>query len=377
MPALLTTTARRVPSIAVNAAFCVVLLLSVVTTSFAQDRFFTGRRFQRQLDAPASIFWSDVELETGLQNLAEARRMSVWLDRRCDPQTTISFGANLPRLRDCLWKLANDVEPIDVVWLPEVLYVAPPNAANRLATVHEIHRTQLNKLPATVRNRWLSRAETRWPQLSNPVELLAKLETELGGKIRNKDRIVHDLWPAKRLPRMPLYQRLELVLAGYDLTFTFGEDGGATIITMPKAPTYSRATTIPDDKLEVVQKALSKNSTRAALKDGKLTASWRTHEAVRRIVDPPSKEQDFSRIRYTLKAENQKVGTFLRSICKQLNLTCKFVDVPEEIQNTRVSFEVNKASLRTLFNTILEPVGLEFSLANSELEVRTKPAQPN
>ena len=248
------------------------------------------------------------------------------------------------------------------------LYVAPPNAANRLATVHEIHRNQLPRLPEANRDRWLSRSAVNWPRLSNPVEILTQLESELGGEIRNKEKVVHDLWPAKNLPRMPLYQRLELVLAGFDLTFTFAEDGGASIIAMPKSPAYPRVTKVPEDKLDAVRKELSeRDSSRASLENGKLTASWRTHEAVSRILNPPSKEQDFSRIRYTLKVENQQVGPFLRRICTQLSLQCEFVDVPDEIQDTRVSFEVDKATLRTLFKTILEPVALEFSFSNNEL----------
>lgn len=380
MPALKHKVPVTVPSIEVSAAFHVLLrivLLCAASSLFAQDGYLTGRRFQRQLNAPASIFWSDVELQSGLKNLAETRRLAVWLDRRCDPHKPISFAANLPRLRDCLWKLDQN-EHVDVAWLPDIIYVGPTRQANRLATVHEIHRRQLDKLPSAVRNRWLSRRGETWVRLSNPVEILAKLERELGRTIQNKEKVLHDLWPARKLPPMPLYQRLELVLAGYGLTFTFDAEGGATIVSMPKSPTYGIALKIPQEKLDAVRQALEKernaSDEKATFQDGTLTASWRTHEAVSRIVTPPSSAQDFSRIRYTLKAESQEVGRFLRSICKQLNLECTFVDVSDETLKKRVSFEVEKATLQTLFSTILEPVGLSFTLAGNDLKIRKKVA---
>lgn len=349
----------------------VCLLFTFVAPLLAQNRPFVGRRFERQLSAPASIFWSEVPLRDAVSNLSETRRLSVWLDRRCDPAGRISFGANLPRLKDCLWKLANDNSDLDVTWLEDLIYVGPSTAANRLATVNAIHQQMLSKLSSSTRSPWQRRKLMSWPRLTSPVDLLHELEQELGREIRGKERVTHDLWAAKKLPPLPLFQRLELILVGFDLTFVFESDGGAKIVAMPIQPRVEHRVSVPAEKSEDVEELLAKHPT-AKLNGDKLAASWRVHELVARKLEPPPDNRVLDRLRYTLKAENQVLGDFVRSLCKQLEMTCEFQSVDKSVLEQRISFNVQQASVRKLFQVILEPAGLQFELEGQQLKVMSK-----
>ena len=347
------------------------LLITFAAPLHAQSRNFSGRRFQRQLSAPASIFWSEVPLRDAVTNLSETRRLTVWLDRRCDPNEPISFGANLPRLKDCLWKLANEKPDLDVAWLDDVIYIGPSNAANRLATVNVIHEQMLSKLSGSIGSPWRRRKSMIWPRLTSPVDLLNELEQELGREIRGKEQVTHDLWAAKRLPSLPLFQRLELLLVGFDLTFVFEPNGGAKIVTMPTEPRATERVSIPSERTEEIKELLAQHPT-AKLDDRELAASWRVHKLVERSLEPPPDNRILDQLRYNLKAENQLLGNFVKSLCKQLELSCEFQGVDEAVLEQRISFEVHQASLRRLFLAILEPVGLQFELEDQQLRIMPK-----
>lgn len=342
--------------------------LLLVAPASAQSRYFSGKRFERQLDSPASIFWSDVPLSDAISNLSQTRRLAIWLDRRCDPNQLVSFGANLARLRDCLWKLSEEQEELDVAWVGDVIYVAPPNAANRLATVNAVHQQMLARLPGSQRGKWRQSKSMVWPKLTSPIQLVDQLEAELGMPIIGKAKVSHDLWPARQLPSIPLYQRLELLLAGFDLTFVFDEQGVAKIVEMPDSPRVTQSHKIPKPRLADVQAVLERFPL-AKLQASELSASWFVHQLVLRTVTPPPTKRDLDRIRYTLRAENQTLGTFVRSLCKQLDLECDFNGVEHEKLEARVSFEVKQADIRTLFEEILKPAGLEFTLDGDKLMV--------
>lgn len=342
-------------------AGCLVSLAS--SECWSQTRLAVGGRFVRQLESPASIIWSEAPLRASFRDLAKTRRIGIWIDRRCDPSKKLSFKANKPRLQDCLWQFSASTE-LDVAWFNNVVCVGPADVANRLATVHEIHRQQLADLPGTVSRRWRSSEPFTWPRLTSPLDLLGELEDELGSSLEGKSRVHHDLWPAQTLPRLPLFQRLELLLAGFDATFVFTPTG-AKITNLPKLPRYEKSLRVTGDQQQKVRELL-KQFPEATWEKGKLKASWRVHQLVDRTLHPPSSQSNTRSIRYTLRAENQQLEKFVRGLSEQLELDCQFIDVPRKVLDSRITFEVKRATLRELLQAIVGPAGLAFTLEDSE-----------
>lgn len=348
-------------------------LLAVLfsATALQAEPFHTSVAFRRQLSLPASIFWSEVPLRAAVIELSKTRRLATWLDRRCDPSQPISFAANFSTLRACLTAMAVQEPNLEAVWLDDVVYFGPSGAGNRLATMHEIHKQELAKLPPAAQARLRRKKPSDWARLTSPQTLVEQMETELGNSINNKDLVRHDLWYEHTLPDLPLFERLELVLVGFDLTFTMNRDGSVTIVPMPHSPRVTRPHKIPKDRLDAIQTVL-KPYPNARLHNDQLTASWRVHELVEQLSLPKPAPSDRDQTLYTLRAKNQPVGSFLRSLCRQLSLECEFADVSQADLEQRITFEVKRAKLRKLFEEILVPVGMSFKLENDKLVVSKK-----
>ena len=139
---------------------------------------------------------------------------------------------------------------------------------------------------------------------------------------------------------------------------------------MPASAKYSCKIEVPEGHQEAVQRYLQSQG--EVLSGGNLSANWEVHQGVDRILNPPPASQDTSRIRYTLRAENQQLGVFVRSLCAQLGLECKVIDVPDEAEQQRITFRVEKAKLRTLIEKVLESTELDFQLSADQLTITKK-----
>lgn len=343
-----------------------MVLFAFSGVSAGKDLFETGRRFQRQLDLPASVFWSEVPLRQALHELAATRHVATWLDRRCDPTRPMSFRANLSPLKDCLRKLDSDTPDLGIAWFDDVIYFGPDDAANRLATVNQIHHQTLEQLPPHVRSKWQRKLPLQWPRLTSPKTLFDQIEGELGYSVDGSDRVMHDLWAAGALPPIPLFVQLELILAGFDLTFVIDEQGTAKVVEMPRSPRYGRRIPVATGRESNLQPILAEHP-ESSLIGNQLIASWRVHQLVDRALEARRDQPDLDRIRYTLRAQNQPLGEFVRQLCLQLGLSCTITGVPPEILEKRISFDVKEAPLDGLFRAILQPVGLHFRLESEQL----------
>lgn len=336
-----------------------------------------GSSFRRQLRQPTSIFWSQVPIRDAAANLASTRRTAVWVDRRTDPTLPMSFGANLPSMEECLLQLSESSE-LDTAWIDCLIYIGPTNSANQFATINEIHRQLLDKLPAEARSRWLKTQAMQWPRLSTPQELIRRIEAEVGYSIAKLESVPHDLWAECQLPTLPAYTRLGLFLAGFDLTFRFNENGAAQIVSMPSAPRVRKEIRIPSRRKEMLLQLLEQHAN-AKLDDGEgrkstLTASWHVHVLADRVMYPPRKPRRPPVIRYTLQADNQPLGKFVQTLCKQLNLQVEIDSSATEKLGQRISFSVTNATVDTLMTTVFRKTGLQFELTESTMRVtETRP----
>src|SRR5690606_33113432 len=75
------------------------------------------------------------------------------------------------------------------------------------------------------RSRLVRSQASHWDDAAEPRQLVADLAKEAGVNLENPAAIPHDLWPAASLPALPWCDRLTLILAQFDLTFTVSADG--------------------------------------------------------------------------------------------------------------------------------------------------------
>ena len=360
---------RAVSRLALSLLFVAWLATSLLGQS---SGFLSGARFQQQLAKPASIFWTDVPISSAISELSKTQKVYCWLDRRLDPQMPISFSSRQSTLGKSLLQLGTDNENLDIAWLGGVVYFGPDGAADRIATIHQLHERQLDAMPNRFhRAAWRKRKTMRWDKLATPKVLVERLERELGSDISGRELVPHDLWNAGTFPGLPLHTRLELVLAGFDLTFEFTPDGGARLVKMPEQPVATWNLKIARDQRDAVHEIVNRQAA-ASLTGDRLKAPWHIYQLVNQTLqnDDPNDAPRSDRTRYTLQAQNQPVGPFLQSLCKQIGLECRFEEVdPVELQR-RVSFEVREVSLKKLLTAIVETTPLQVRLTGTTVIVQ-------
>lgn len=361
-----------------NRCQCLLLLASLglpvmqaALVTAATPAWKTGRDFEFQLSQPASIYWSEVPLRKALSDLAAARKTAVWLDRRCDPEQQISFRAN-DRLSTCLHAMSQELAALDVAWIDGMVLIGPTAAPNRFATVHQVHRQMVAKLKPALRRRWTREKVMAWPRLTSPPRLVDKIEGEVRVKVLDKDRVLHDLWPENRLPPLPAYTRLGLILAGFDLTFVIDpKDGSAKIVDMPARPRYSAP--LPAD---VVARAKSLITSHPESKldtstdPAQLTASWQVHQALQastpKLDTSPSSAGN---VRYSLRVDHQPFGKFAEGLCKQFEIRVAFEEDAKPYLERPISFEVSEVDVPSLIRTMMKAAGLRYELRGGTLRV--------
>ena len=126
-------------------------------------------------DAPVSFQWKTRPLRDGLVRLAESQRVGILIDRRVDPETSVSFGASDVPLEEALSYLAQEIK-LGACRVGPAGYIGPEPVAKRLATIASIRREECAKLPGKLRPKATAKKPLAWEQLSTPRELVKQLE---------------------------------------------------------------------------------------------------------------------------------------------------------------------------------------------------------
>lgn len=351
--------------------FLLALLVTHQLATCEETPWATGPKFQQELRKPAGLIWSELPLHVAVTSLQRNRGLPVWLDRRCDPSQKLTMSSPKP-LGDSFAELSETMDTLDIAWSEQVLYFGPPAAANRWATTHYKHREMLTQLRPAQRRRWNNKKPWTWVRLTDPRQLLDQLQSEWGSPFQGRDQVTHDLWAAREYPPLPLFVRLELLLSGFDLTYTFDKRGNPRIRPMPQRPRIQRAVAIGPDGRTAFDEILTR-APEARLSAGgeTLIASWATHEKLRRLDDTAKTQRQppAASLRYTLQAQNKPLGPLLRQLCQQLQLECEFHKNAQINDRTMVSFTVEQATLDELLLAVLRPVGLRYKLQARKLTV--------
>lgn len=336
----------------------------------------TGDAFRRTLAQPiAAVSWRGKTLRGALARITETQRIAVMLDRRVDPDRKVDFSAQLIPLEVMIEQLAQR-HSAAMCQIGPVVYVGPRETTRLLATVVELRREEMRKLPAQQQRRMLRRTAWRWRRLSSPRDLLDELEADYRVRIVGKENVPHDLWPAVQLPPLDFAEKLSLVLAGFHTTFKSSPDGSAVqIVAMPMEASLSRS--YPGGAnaagmAEQLSKQFPEADIRAQGRELLVDGRWEVHDAISRAfsgerVRPPARGGG-TKI-YTLTIENKAVGGVLRQLGQQLGKKVVFNVSAEQRLMKKVSFQVEKATLEELLRQMLTPASLKFEIDGDTIRV--------
>ena len=336
-----------------------------------------------QLNRRLTAAWQGQEIGTVLERIATSQDVAIWLDRRVDPQQQIEVRVSDAPLAGVLDQLS---APHELGWssLGAIIYVGPRESASELATLAEISKYSLSRVPATVRERWLATAPAEWPGLSEPRELLTTWLETAGVQLANPDAVSHDLWNARTLPPVSLLDKVVLVLVGYDQTCEISPNGQSCRIVPITRPVVITKSYEAGRHTRELLAEFKENPTVSINRKGSgvaITGRWEDHERVAAILAGTSSENQRQRqptVRedqkvFSLRLENQPVGKVIDQLANQLGLSVSWnqelLSRPIDPRTTLVSCNVSNGNLPKLLESVLSPAGFEFVLKDKTLEI--------
>jgi len=140
----------------------------------------------------------------------------VLVDRRLDPDTAIRLECRDEPLVDVLGRGAAAADG-ELATLASSIWIVPRGRADVTLRAEAARTATIAALPPRQRSLLLEKRAWQWPDGARPRDLLAAcVATEQIG-LEAIDSVPHDHLPAESLPAMTLAERLDLILAPYDL----------------------------------------------------------------------------------------------------------------------------------------------------------------
>jgi len=369
------------------------LLLAVLITSMgglflspervAAEDWITGDSLETRLSRSLSLTWHGRQLRDGLDSLADSQQIAIFLDRRVDPNQEIELTVRDEPLQAALVKTAT-AAGASVSRLGDVIYIGPPDTANKLRTLAHLRRERIKKLPEARRRKFLQRHSLKWPRLGTPQDALAKIEATYGIEAVSDTRLPHDLWPKVSLPPLDLADQLTLVTATFGQTFEVSASGERwRLAEIPAEVTIDKTYTVPRGVKDLPKEVKDViGDAHAEITNGRLhiRGTIENHErimaAVRSLNQDKSNQTAKKKVlaganasesiddkRVTLRVSEARLSALFNHVEDQLGLTVS-VDPAVAERNisldTRVSVDVSEATVDEFFAALLKETGLTF-----------------
>jgi hypothetical protein len=326
------TTSRGNPRLVAFTFFSAWLCLFFLNTAVAQEPRKTGKAGGIRV----TLDWGDVPLRERLTEFGKKYGVSVFLDRRVDPDQKIELSARDLPVEGVL-ALAAEKLKLGTCAIGKVHYIGPKGMTDVLPALVALRKRELARM--ATRAAWNKSKELKWDEATAPRDIAAALAEEAGAKLENAGQVPHDLWPAYDLPAMPLTERLTLVLAGFGLTFQVSEDGGQI-----------RVAPIPqDDSL-------------TAAKEGETVETLGPGVKKTTTKGPPKKV-------FSMTVQKQPAGAVVNTVAKQLDKQFKYDPSLREKLREDVTFTVKDVSLDELLTKTLRPLGLSYKMTDTAIEI--------
>lgn len=215
---------------------------------YAADAVPAGDAVARALATPVSATWAGLPVRDAATRLADRGGCAVVIDRRLDPDTTITLTAEDEPLADVLAALAAATGG-EVATYAGHLRLVPRGHAAPLRAADAARTAELKAVVAKVRSRLRAQAEASWPDGAVPRDLVAALAADAGLALTGLTDLPHDHFPAATLPPLRHADRIDLILAHFDRRVAWrppaAGKGDAAYEIVPLGPAGATETAIP------------------------------------------------------------------------------------------------------------------------------------
>lgn len=342
----------------------------------------TGTQFQKQLQAQVGLTWQSRGIREGLETLARSQRVAIFLDRRVDPERSVTFSCEDTSLEDAIRGIAGKAK-LGVGFVGPVVYVGPPLTCARIATLAEVRNEQVKALPLAAHNRLLKKNISVWPDLVEPRLILARMATTAGIEIPNVQAVPHDLWRSNDLPNLTFAEQATLVTAGFDMAFRWHKNAKQVFLTrFPPAVTLERAysSAKPEAFADEIEKLLPQAFVEVV--DGRVVVRtmledhWTIERTRGKRGVPEKGAANRKDKRYTLTVKNEPAGVLLKLFATKLKLELVVhKDVPRAKLDKRISLSVNEVTDVDLFKATARAAGLTAQFDTGKVYILDKKLQ--
>jgi hypothetical protein len=182
---------------------------------------------EANFESVVSIKIQGVPMRDALMRLANANRVGLFIDRRLDPSTLVSFQADNKTVRQVFQAFA-DSSGLYCYFLGSVVYIGRAEMRDIFPELVSRHRQFIsqpdnnmlsNKSYLVARVKLSKLVNVKLPILSEPKNVLKNLAQQHQFTWQNLDKLPHDVWAENKLPAMPLGEFLILMLVGFDLDY--------------------------------------------------------------------------------------------------------------------------------------------------------------
>jgi len=196
------------------------------------------------LDAPITATWNGVGLRAWASRLSESAGRPVLVDRRLDPDAVIRLECQGEPLLEVLGRGAALADG-ELAVLESSIWITPRGLSAGLLRGEAARIARIASLPARQRSRLTTTSPWSWSAGARPRDLVTVAAAEAGIALSGIDAVPHDHLPAMSLPELTLAERLDLVLAPFDLR-----------VEWRAAPAASRGQPVPAGRIIAIAAGL-------------------------------------------------------------------------------------------------------------------------
>lgn len=351
-----------------------------------QPRFLTERSFRHALSQPLSASWSNVGIRSILQKIQETQKISLILDRRIDPSTTLKIDLQNQPLETGLNEIASQLDARTAI-VGSNVYLGPDRAVGTLKTLLELKQQELLSLAdnqSTLKRRvyQLSRNKTfHFQDLDTPADLLKQITDDFQITVSNPQRIPHDLWSHGTLVAVNANEALTLVLNQLDLTYLWENQGrGIRLVSIPDRVTVQKTYSPRGRSLSDTIRHLKETFPEATITaDGRMVlvdASADLQEKIAADLNPsrapsrkmPSRKIDIvplQRRKFTLRVQKAPLLAVMQKL-EQSGIEFKYqADQLQQagVDLTRpIDISVQNANVTEFFDALFGPLNLSYRI---------------
>lgn len=361
------------------------LAFSIVALSVAaepSERLLSGKALVDALEHRRSLNSAGQGLRQVVADLQHNAGIVICLDRRTDPSASVDVATSYVTTRAVLESLAKTQSDTFVSFADQYVMIGPATAVNRLRTVAELRRQDIQALRREMSSdkfrELVSLRKVSWPRLTQPRQLLIDNAVLAGVEIENPQMVPHDLWAAAELPAMAFTDLATLVLNQFDLTFEISSEGVLTIVSVPDTVGLQQRHRISSrEKDEIVSRWIAafpdlQFEVRGSM--ATVVATVETHERLQDLISgsevaAPSVAGLKSRL-FTLKVQRAPFGALITELRGQgvpIRIEGKSEAELTEVLQETAAFDLTKSPSSEFFSKIFEGSGAEVTVTDEEV----------